>query len=40
MIMAHEKVEVEKPSVSEKKRKNFLLVGPEGGFSESEVNLV
>ncbi len=39
MIMAHEKVEVEKPSVSEKKEK-LLLVGPEGGFSESEVNLV
>lgn len=39
MIMAHEKVKVEKPEFSSKKEK-LLLVGPEGGFSESEVNLV
>lgn len=39
MIMAHEKVKVEKPVFTSKKEK-LLLVGPEGGFSESEVHLV
>lgn len=39
MIMAHEKTNVEVPNFSSKKEK-LLLVGPEGGFSEAEVNLV
>lgn len=39
MIMAHEKVDVEKPEFSSKKEK-LLLVGPEGGFSDDEVKLV
>ncbi len=39
MIMAHEKVNVERPLFSTKKEK-LLLVGPEGGFSEDEVKLV
>jgi 16S rRNA (uracil1498-N3)-methyltransferase len=39
MIMAHEKVDVEKPVLSSKKEK-LLLIGPEGGFSENEVELI
>lgn len=39
MIMAHEKKEVDHPIFSDKKEK-LLLIGPEGGFSENEVNLV
>ncbi len=39
MVMAHEKVDVVKPVFSVNNHK-LLLVGPEGGFAESEVNLV
>ena len=39
MIMAHEKEVVEKPIFNSKKSK-LMLVGPEGGFSDKEVNLV
>ena len=39
MIMAHEKVDKQKPAFSDKREK-LLLVGPEGGFSDKEVNLI
>ncbi|NET33419.1 MAG: 16S rRNA (uracil(1498)-N(3))-methyltransferase [Cyanothece sp. SIO1E1] len=39
VLMAHEKKQVEPPISSQKKEK-LLLVGPEGGFSEKEVELV
>jgi 16S rRNA (uracil1498-N3)-methyltransferase len=38
MIMAHEKEEINKPQFNTKKEK-LILVGPEGGFSEKEVNV-
>ena len=38
MIMAHEKEEINKPKFNTKKEK-LILVGPEGGFSEKEVNV-
>ena len=38
MIMAHEKEEINKPQFDSKKEK-LILVGPEGGFSEKEVNV-
>lgn len=38
-IMAHEKVEVKQPEFSDD-QELLLLVGPEGGFSDSEVGLI